>query len=138
MSEKKKHQSIGEEEFRCLDFAYHGTLVSGKQQEIDVFRPIEPGDGPEIEIRVTMALEIGAMQYAGISLSDHRGAPVIMTGAKGGKVNTEMAEVAIWEAIEYDDRAMDYSYGRRAIGEGMKPGTYLLAVSSMDAAPDPA
>lgn len=136
MREKKKHQTIGEGEFCRLLFAYHGTLISGKMQEIDVYRPIEPGEGPEVEIRVTLAFENGAMQYAGIGLSDHRGAPVIMTGARGGKVNTEMAEVAIWEAIEYDDRAMDYSYGRRAIGEGMKPGSYLLAVNSLDAAPD--
>lgn len=49
----------------------------------------------------------------------------------GRRMDREMVEVLAWEMIEYDDRAMDYTYGRVSsrndAGKRLKPGEVLRA-----------
>lgn len=131
MARSARFQTLTDDAFHHLAFIYAGTLISGRNQEIDIYRPCPLPDMPpsaaDVEIRVTMTLHAGAMDYSCISLTDSRGAPVILVGLSGRTVNDEMAEVAFWEAIEDEDRALDYTFGRSPLGAGMKPGTFLAA-----------
>lgn len=127
---KIKHRTLPEECLLAMDFAYHGTIISGRFQEIDIFRAVdiemENADNA-VEIRVTLSLDKQLMIYSSIALTDSKGAPVLITGAKSGPINIELAEVALYEAIEYDERASDYHYGRPPLGEGHRPGTFIKA-----------
>lgn len=128
MGKHLRHRVISEASFRNLDFSYFGTLISGREQEIDIFRPacLQHDEGSlDVEIRVTLCKENGQMQYSCIGLTDHRGAPVLVAGPTGRPINHETLDVMIYEAIEYDDRSMDYIYGRVALGEGLRPNTLV-------------
>ena len=141
MDAKAKHKSLLERDFRHLYFTYFGTLISGKKQEIDIFRICLPeedeGSSPlDVEIRVTLNRTTGSMQFSCIALSDHKGAPVILTTPRGRAINDEEVEVCLWEAIEHDDRHLDYSYGRLPLGTGVKPGTLITPAPPELGAPE--
>lgn len=127
-----KHKSILKEDFLMMDFEFYGTLISGRNQEIDIYRA--NGDFSDaaaaqscVEIRVTLNAKNGAMDYSCISLSDERGAPILLVNQKSRTVNEEECELCLWEAIEHEERSLDYSYGRSPIGAGMKPGAMIIS-----------
>lgn len=125
-----KYRSLSQEDFITTEFVHAGTIVSGPNQEIDVFRAVDAEDGSpmdDIEIRVILRNTGGLMIYDGISLTNRRGGPVILTGEKGHAVSDELTEVALYEAIEYTEKAEDYQYGRSPAGRGLWPGTFIEA-----------
>lgn len=121
------HRTLEEEDFLSCYFSFVGTIISGQSQEIDVYRPDEPMDDLDIEVRVILNLVQGQLDFSSISLTDTRGAPVLLIGKRGTKLDDESAEVMMFEAIERDDKAMDYSYGRPPHPERVKPGTFIEA-----------
>lgn len=130
------HRTLEEDEFLGCYFSYAGTIISGQSQEIDVYRPDAPMDDLDVEVRVIMALSQGSLDFSSISLTDTRGAPVLLMGGRGAKLDDETAEVMMFEAIERDDKAMDYSYGRPPHPERVKPGTFIQARCSAGFEPE--
>lgn len=125
MSQKSiQHKTITDAEFLVCSFGYAGTIISGQNQEIDVFRS-DDEEFPDIEIRVTLHREGSQMDYSSISLTDGRGAPVVMTSVKGVAIDFESSEVMMFEAIESDDKSFDYSYGREPYSGKVAPGTFI-------------
>lgn len=130
------HRKLEEEDFLQCYFSFAGTIVSGQSQEIDVYRPDEPFDDLDIEIRVIMNLVSGQLDFSSLSLTDTRGAPVLLINKRDVKLDDETAEVMMFEAIERDDKAMDYSYGRPPRAERVKPGTFIEAKCSAGFEPE--
>lgn len=130
-----KKASIPESAVAGLYFDYHGTLVFDQGAEIDIFRADD--DAFEVDIRVTMVLGGGKMQYSDILLTDRTGVEIVMTGPKGGPSNREMSEVTLWEKIEKSDQAEAYYYSRPPVSVALSEGLKILE-DQPDAMPDPA
>lgn len=130
MSRIMRHRAYAQDDLAGLVFFHAGTIVSGPNQEIDVFRvdgAEEESPEADLEIRVTLRNAGATMIFDGIALTNRRGGPVILTGDKGHAVGDELAEVALYEAIEYTEKAADYHYGRAPAGRGLRPGTFIEA-----------
>lgn len=135
----QRHRTLTEEEFECLEFYYFGTLISGKNQEIDIFRSTSgPGiiSEPDVEIRVTLNLKSGAMHYSLIDLYSETGAPIVMVSPKGRAMNDEDYELYLWEAIVEDKRSQDYMYGRVPLGKKARPGDLILPAETTTLIPE--
>lgn len=122
--EMVSHMKISDAEFSACDFSFSGTIISGANQEIDVYRPDDDEFG-DIEIRVTLVRNKTQMDFSSISLTDQKGAPIIIVNIKCRDIDFESAEVLMFEAIEYDNKALEYSYGRSPYPDRVPPGTFI-------------
>lgn len=126
---KPDYHKIHESDLVEMKFSYFGTLVSGKNQEIDIFRRVlenENSRSDRIEIRVTMRMLSGAMNFSSISLCTESGAPVLILNERSRPVPDDDYDTILWDIIEKQAKYMDYIYGRTPVSSGKHPGSMVF------------